>query len=240
VSDWRDVPMPDRVAGLPRDRRGVPVPWFVAWVDGEPEFRVMDPAKLRRALHESRCWVCGGRLGALRAYVIGPMCAINRTSAEPPSHRACAEYSARACPFLTTPGRRRRERGLPEDLVEGAGIALKRNPGVAGVWVTRGTQTKSDRAGGLLFAIGEPVLVLWFAEGRRATRAEVLESIASGLPALQEVADAQGPRAMRALERMTKAALKFLPPAPEPAGSEPDLGDELELREFGRTPRRTD
>jgi hypothetical protein len=247
MSDWRTVAMPDRVARLPRDRRGIPIPWFVQWIAGEPEFRVMNTGNLALALRESRCWVCGGKLGALRAYVIGPMCAVNRTSAEPPNHRDCAEYSAQVCPFLTTPGRPRRARGLP-DVVEGPGIALKRNPGVAGVWITRGTQTKPDGHGGLLFHIGDPVETLWFAQGRPATRDEVLASIESGLPALRELAEAEGPRAVRQLECMTAAALQFVPRSDSAAsdeGEEPeppacaDLADELEVREFGPVRRAT-
>jgi hypothetical protein len=37
-----------------------------------------------------------------------------------------------------------------------------------------------------LFRIGEPTSVAWYAEGRPATRKEVLVSIDSGLPLLQE------------------------------------------------------
>jgi len=28
--------LPLAMRGLPRDHRGYPVPWFVAWVDGKP------------------------------------------------------------------------------------------------------------------------------------------------------------------------------------------------------------
>jgi hypothetical protein len=31
--------LPLRMRGLPLDERGYPVPWFVAWIDGKPEFR---------------------------------------------------------------------------------------------------------------------------------------------------------------------------------------------------------
>jgi hypothetical protein len=46
-------------------------------------------------------------------------------SAEPPSHRECAEYAVRACPFLTRPLAVRNERGL--DGFEPAGVMIKRN-----------------------------------------------------------------------------------------------------------------
>jgi hypothetical protein len=31
------VPVPQHMAGLPRDERGYIVPWFVAWHDGRPQ-----------------------------------------------------------------------------------------------------------------------------------------------------------------------------------------------------------
>src|SRR5690242_2247182 len=107
-----EQPLPDRIARLPLDERGYPVPWFVDWVDGKPEFRAMDPAKWKRAVKERLCWVCGDRLGVLLVFPIGPMCGINRTTAEPPSHRDCALWSVRNCPFLSRPHMVRREDAL--------------------------------------------------------------------------------------------------------------------------------
>ena len=70
----RDIPMPHGVKNLPVDPiRGYPVPWFVGWIDGKPEFRCMDPAKLKLAITERRCWVCGERLDNRATFVIGPM-----------------------------------------------------------------------------------------------------------------------------------------------------------------------
>ncbi len=31
---WKDVPMPPRIAALPKDKRGFPVPWISDWEDG--------------------------------------------------------------------------------------------------------------------------------------------------------------------------------------------------------------
>src|SRR5262245_10337978 len=118
-----ELPLPRNMSRLPQ-HRGYPVPWFVEWVDGEPEFRAMSRVKWWTAVgmgrdgilrpHQSHCWVCGGpmaRAGFLAtfAFTIGPMCAINRVSSEPPSHVECAEWSARNCPFLSRPHARRRE-----------------------------------------------------------------------------------------------------------------------------------
>jgi hypothetical protein len=119
----------------------------------------------------------------LRAFTIGPMCAVNRTSSEPPSHLECSRFSARNCPFLTRPRMKRvGEENLPCGAVTAAGEMIKRNPGVALVWVTKRYEAFPDGKGGTLFDIGEPHAVEWYAQGREASRAEVLESIETGLP----------------------------------------------------------
>lgn len=211
--------MPDRIAKLPTDRRGYPVPWFVAWLDpdgepvavgeGEPDFRVIRPRGVPDAYFNSMCWVCGEKMGRYKAYTIGPMCAVNRTSAEPPSHRECAEWSAKACPFLTRPHMRRRENNMPTETGAPPGIMLKRNPGAILVWIIEGKVRV--RAGVNLFDVGEPTEVLWFAEGREATREEVLASLESGLPTLRGMAEKEGPRALAELDRLTDRAMTFVP-----------------------------
>lgn len=203
-------PLPKRIRSLPVDKRGYPVPWFVSWVKGEPEFRVADSAKLPLAIKERRCWVCGGPLGSKMTFVIGPMCSINRISAEPPNHGECADFAARACPFLARPQMRRREGGLPAEIEPAPGLAILRNPGVTCLWTT--LDYKLVRAAnGVLFHIGSPLKVRWYAGARAATRAEVLSSIESGLPTLQQMASAQGPGAFAALEDMRRAAMVYLP-----------------------------
>lgn len=169
------------------------MPWFVATVDGEPDFRVVGHGKLNGAITFRCCWICGGALinrtlGAAAtqyAYVVGPMCAVNRTSAEPPAHRDCAIYAATVCPFLTTPGMRRRDSNLPEDAADPDGVMIRRNPGVALVWVTNDWRMI---LGYRLFHLTGPAETLWFAHGRAATRDEVLVSIHSGMPLLWDEA----------------------------------------------------
>jgi hypothetical protein len=207
---------PGRIARLPHDKHGRAVPWFVAWIDGVPDFRVVKPGAIAAAqAGRGLCWVCGIAFQRQedRAFVIGPMCAVNRVSAEPGSHLDCAVFSAVTCPFLTTPQMIRRERRMPEGTVLPAGEMIRRNPGVALVWVTgyRSWSTSRPEGGGVLFRIGEPKRVLWFARGREATRAEVLESISSGLPILRDMAESEGPGAVAELERMHARALGLVP-----------------------------
>jgi len=207
-------PLPPRLHRLPIDDRGYPVPWFVQWINGKPDFRVMDADKRIRAVREKRCWTCGDILGARFAFVIGPMCAINRISAEPPSHRECAEYSARACPFLTMPKMVRRENDLPEGYANPGGEMIARNPGVALLWLTRGYRVvKAEPT--FLFVIGDPFETVWYKEGRPATRAEVMESIDSGYPLLLEEARSKPieyrDEAVAFLEQSKLSALALLP-----------------------------
>jgi hypothetical protein len=201
---------------LPIDARGYPVPWFVAWIDGVPDFRVADGKKMKIAIEQQKCWLCGQPMGRVAAFVIGAMCAINRVSSEPPCHRTCAIFAAMACPFLTRPHAKRRGAGLPE-IAEPppAGVAIMRNPGVALVWLTR--TWKWYREGeGVLWDVGEPMEALWFSEGGPATRAEVEESIESGIPLILADIPAdteEGRDARQYFEEQRERAQKFLPPA---------------------------
>lgn len=213
--DIASIPLPVRMRGLPVDERGYPVPWFVKWIDGKPEFRTADAQKFVLAVMEKRCWICGDKLGRYQAFVIGPMCAINRVSSEPPSHRECALYGVQACPFLARPHMRRRENDLPEERRAPGGFFVERNPGVSLLWVTQDYHAEQADIGneGTIFLIGDPTETAWFAEGRTATRAEVEASIESGFPTLLEVAQKQGPEFEKALYAQRDEAQAYLPKA---------------------------
>jgi len=205
----RDIPIPERMRRRPISATGYPVPWFVAWLDGAPDFRVVDAPKVGRAVRGNLCWLCGETLGRHLAFVIGPMCAVNRVSSEPPCHRDCAEYAVRACPFLVRPRMRRNDKDRPAEAVEPGGVMIRRNPGVALIWITGGYKIfRAD--GGTLFRIGSPEHVRFFAEGRPATRDEVMASIDTGLPALREIAERQGPEAVIALDHEIRAAMTLV------------------------------
>src|SRR5262245_25131465 len=166
--------LPDRLQHLRVDARGYVVPWFVQWVKAGsdppepvppetpgamPEFRIMDQDKWIRAVREKCCWVCGDRLGKYLTFVIGPMCGINRTTAEPPSHRECAEWSARNCPFLSRPQMVRRDYDNLQAQHHVAGEMLARNPGVTLLWTTRRYTIFNDGRGNPLIEIGDPTSV---------------------------------------------------------------------------------
>ncbi len=212
-------PLPPRVKRLPIDpQRKVPVPWFVAWVDGKPDFRVIAPGKLVAAVQKRKCWVCGEPLGRYLSFVLGPMCAITRTTSEPACHHDCAVFAATACPFLTKPYMKRSVGEKPEGVTDPAGIHLDRNPGCVAVWTCAsfGIFKPYGGAPGILFKVHEPSTVEWFAEGRAATRAEVDASIAGGMPFLMNMAETDGDEAIKDLKSRVEIAAKFLPAAVSP------------------------
>jgi hypothetical protein len=87
------IPLPRRFVGRPLSPTGFPVPWFVSIRDGVPDFVNIHPQKVVEAINRKVCWLCGERLGRYLAFTIGPMCAVNRVSAEPPTHYDCARYA---------------------------------------------------------------------------------------------------------------------------------------------------
>ena len=204
------LPLPERIKTLPVFR-GYPVPWFVAWVKGEPEFRAADGFKWEVAVRQRVCWVCGKKLGAYLAFILGPMCCISRTTVEPACHRECAQWSIENCPFLSRPKMVRRENDLPDEIVPPPGEGLKRNPGVVALWIARDFKIFSDHKGRPLITVGAPLEVAWFAEGRAATRAEIDFSVAGGLPALEALAKLDGKRGEKALAEQVADFQKLLP-----------------------------
>lgn len=204
------IEVPPRFKKLQKNGDGYPVPWFVAIVDGKPDFRVVGEGKFEEAIKHRICWLCGEAMGAYLAFVIGPMCAINRVSSEPASHKDCAKFAAMVCPFLADPERGRRAHNLPKEMIAPAGIPIARNPGVTLIWVTK-KYSLFQAGNGLLIQVGEPEELFWFAHGRAATRLEVIESITSGVPQLEKLAKEEGKLAMADLAQKLKVAEGLLP-----------------------------
>jgi hypothetical protein len=200
-----------RIAKLPVDERGYPIPFFVAYIDGKPDFRIADAAKFASAVKFRLCWVCGQPLGVHISFVIGPMCAVTRTTAEPATHLDCALWSLRGCPFMMRPKMVRREGGNLDgaEAFEPGGIMIKRNPGVMCLWNTRIWTMFRDNQGRPLLRVGEPESVSWWREGRQASRAEVMEGISSGLPKLKELCDSKEEESE--LLRRVEAVMPWLP-----------------------------
>ena len=157
-------PVPRRMLDLPRDPRGVPIPWFAGRdADGRLRVTILDRLKWRDAVRERRCWLCGAPLGRCCTFVLGPIQAVTRTVTEPPSHLGCAEYAVRVCPFLANP-----ERGRFDGVANPNGAPA--NPGMFALWQTLSFELGEPR-GKLI--VGDPVRVAWRTRGRAATAAEI-------------------------------------------------------------------
>jgi len=205
--------LPEKMQRLPV-YKGIPVPFFV-YVDGDgkPDHRIVDAKKYGPAVNHRLCWVCGQKLGAIESYAVGPMCTINRISGEPGQHTECSEWSARHCPFLTTPGRGRREAHLPGE-VKKEPLMSPDNPGVMAVWSTRHRPLMQRTPDGApIFMMGEPISVDWYTLGRRATPAEAAHAFDLGVERLMRLAGEGGADDMDYAYIANKArdARKYLP-----------------------------
>ena len=219
------IEVPDRLRRRPVDRRGFLVPYFVAWHDdagrlveagkGTPDFRVVDTNKMAFAVKFKRCWLCGEQLGRHYAFVLGPMCTINRIISEPPSHRQCAQYALKACPFMVQPRMKRNEKTpYVGPVTPAAGFHSGDNPGAMVEWICADYKPVRAHNGhdGVLFQVGEPSSVTWWTEGRHATRAEAVEALSAGYERLRQEAEKHdGPDGVAYLDKLTAQAERFLP-----------------------------
>lgn len=204
--------LPKRMRSLPLDARGFPVPRFVEWVDGRPDFRIISTQHMDACVKHRRCWICGEPLGRWLVFVTGPMCCINRISPEPPSHYECAAFAARACPFLSQPLAKRGQ--LPDGARPAPGEMILRNPGVAGLWVTA-SYSLMRQGHGYLFQLGDPERVEFYAHGRRAKPDEIAASVSGGLPLLADAARRDGVEAERELARQVATFNELIRPTME-------------------------
>lgn len=72
-----------------RTYRGHPVPFTQMWIDGKPDFRVVDPEKSIKCIHEKLCAICGVKLGEFCYFIGGPLSKQNRLFVDPPMHEQC-------------------------------------------------------------------------------------------------------------------------------------------------------
>ena len=104
--NWRDVPLPERMKALDRDKRGLPIPFLVIrGKDGIPAFTVNDSSKHATCLREDRCAVCGQHLLRGRWFTGGPLSAFHEMGCyiDTPLHKECMEYAMQVCPYLGAP-----------------------------------------------------------------------------------------------------------------------------------------
>lgn len=173
-------PLTARIKTLPISANGYPIPFFVAEVDGKPDFRIIDPHKTLKVVREDLCWICGGKLGVHRCFVGGPMMILNECGMEGPCHQECAFFSVQACPHMTVPDIQRREGGMPENAMMDP-TSIKENPHVFAIYTTR-KHRFFVQENGPLWLFGPLEELTWWKEGRAATRAEVIAGFEMNYP----------------------------------------------------------
>ena len=100
------IEMPPRIAQLPRDRRGYPIPWNVfRGVEDFPIFTINDQSKHLEAIRRELCPICGVRLGSWKWFVGGIRSAFDPHGAyyDLPGHCDCEQYALAVCPYLSAP-----------------------------------------------------------------------------------------------------------------------------------------
>lgn len=103
--NWKDVPIPERMKKLPRDPRGLPVPFVILWQGGRHHFTVNDQKKVAHCLNTDRCAICGQPLFRGRWFVGGPLSAFHPDGwyIDTGLHKECMEYALQVCPYLAAP-----------------------------------------------------------------------------------------------------------------------------------------
>jgi hypothetical protein len=102
------IEVPTRIARLPRDRRGLPIPVIVLRdTDGQPHFTINDHEVTERLVAARCCAICGERLGAHACFVGGPGSAFHPAGRyfDAPLHHECATFALKTCPYLAMAGR---------------------------------------------------------------------------------------------------------------------------------------
>ena len=101
------IPMPLRIARLPRTQHGLPVPYITDKPDDEPpNLGTADSIASAHCHRESLCSICGEKLAqAERTFITGPSCVFGSDYGcnDPPMHEECARYALRVCPHLVAP-----------------------------------------------------------------------------------------------------------------------------------------
>lgn len=123
----RDIPIPDRMRYLPRDKRGYPIPFIVFRdTDGNPHFTINDDVRRAFVIANDRCAICNHHLSRGRWFVGGPASAFDPHGAyiDPPLHHECAEYALQVCPYLAAPSYSKLVDGKTLDMDKAGGPVL--------------------------------------------------------------------------------------------------------------------
>lgn len=106
----KNVPIPERMQHLEKDRRGYPIPANVLRdVKGLPVFTINNVEWVEKNQMEAEvplCGICGTELELGSMYFVGgPASTLhpNGAFADGPMHHECANYAVQVCPYLVLP-----------------------------------------------------------------------------------------------------------------------------------------
>lgn len=201
-------PIPSRIKALPV-QDGMPVPWFTAVVGDKYDLRFVDKAKIIPALRHNTCWICGQKLDVYRSFNIGPVSAINLITSEPPSHKECAQWAAKACPHLNQKQRQRNNSNLPSELEDRNPLGISETIEVSCVATVTNYAIHPGKH--LLIELKQVTDIEWLKHGVRATREEVVDALAKARSLIAEIAIQEGEKSLTKLESKYNKILTFLP-----------------------------
>lgn len=99
--DKRQIEIPPFLSHLPVDPRGYPIPYFVPFTDGKPNFKYTDPEKQHQCFKNKQCGICGKKLLKNQFWFVGgPLSLKNKVSSDVHNHEQCARYALKVCPYL--------------------------------------------------------------------------------------------------------------------------------------------
>ena len=103
MKPFADFEIPERMAHLPKDERGLPIPYTV-WVDtdGKAHFSINDSTKQLECGVHDLCGLCGFRNDEMRWFIGGPISAFHRHGSyiDGPMHDECLHFALKVCPYL--------------------------------------------------------------------------------------------------------------------------------------------
>jgi hypothetical protein len=167
---------PASIKALPREERGYPIPYFVAYNrDGSRDLRFADVQKQHICVRQRLCWVCGKSLNILLGFLGGPLSVVNRLHSDMACHPSCAEFSVKYCPHVNNASAKYRDSGKPFDANKPVGM-VKEHPGVTAiVYCTDFETSPPDKHGGILASPLGVTRVDWWFEGGQVTQAEAAD-----------------------------------------------------------------
>jgi hypothetical protein len=104
--NWKNIPIPNRMADLERDSRGYPIPYIIYRdQSGRAHFQINDDARRTKCINLGLCAICGGLLNDDVWLVGGALSAFHKHGAyiDTPTHHECNTYAMQVCPYLAAP-----------------------------------------------------------------------------------------------------------------------------------------